>query len=140
MLGKIICSRCPQFRMTFSTGNGKELALPLMNIRYIEADGITSDIHLADYSRIKVSVTHSIGFCEKLLEEYAFVRIHRKYLVNYSWIQKITRDSEMHCVLNEEKELPVARRRQRPLLEQINHYQLDHLLLSQNKTKTIINL
>jgi len=78
------------------------------DILFIEADGRYSHFHLKSG---KITASKNLGSYEKQLLESRFHRIHSKYIVNISAIKSIHRDSGVYCVLENQKDLPISRRR-----------------------------
>lgn len=78
------------------------------DILFIEADGRYSHFHLKTG---KITASKNLGSYEKQLQESRFHRIHSKYIVNISAIKSIHRDSGVYCVLENQKDLPISRRR-----------------------------
>ena len=80
------------------------------NIAYMEADGKYTRVHTQDNkSRL---ASRNIGSFEKELPSKKFFRTHNKYIVNVDHILKITKATNMQCVLENQKKVPVAKRRQ----------------------------
>lgn len=81
------------------------------DIRYIEAFG--------RYVRFRVNgestelLSKSIREFEYLTKKYDFYRIHKSYIVNLKWVNKVTMiNNKRRCLVKiEDKELPVSYRR-----------------------------
>lgn len=86
------------------------------NIIYIKAERIYSNCFLADGSN-KLLRT-SLNTMELKLESVGFIRIHRTYLVNARWIDKILEGE----VLIKDKRLPVSARLQSSVKKEYKEY------------------
>lgn len=72
---------------------------------YIEVMGHYSLLHLSDGGMLRVRESME-GIFAKLHGKDRFVRCHRSYVVNLSYVEKINRTC---CILSDKKELPVSR-------------------------------
>jgi DNA-binding LytR/AlgR family response regulator len=77
-------------------------------IVYIEADGRYSHFHL---KKGKITASKNLGAYEKQLKEPNFCRVHSKFIVNVSAIKSIHKNSGIYCVLRNDINLPISRRR-----------------------------
>lgn len=59
------------------TFQSKLISLPYNKIKYIEAYGHEVVIHTTD-----IRTTRSLSETEKALSSYAFIRVHKSYIVN----------------------------------------------------------
>lgn len=117
----VLKSRSPLFTIPFSIGNNKEVHIPLYKIIYIEANGVLSKVHLHDQKDSPLSIAMSIGQCEQVLKNYAFVRVHRTFLVNYSFVEDFQMETEPVVHLATKEVLPLARRRKKAILDYIDN-------------------
>lgn len=116
----VLKSRSPIFTLPFSIGNNKEVQIPIYKISYIEANGVLSKVHLFDQKDNHLSIAMSIGECEQILKSYAFIRVHRSYLVNYSFIKNFKIDSDPKVHLDTNESLPLSRRRKKGVLNYVD--------------------
>lgn len=72
---------------------------------YIEVAEHYSLLHLSDGGPLRIRESMESIF-EKLHGKDRFVKCHRSYVVNLSWVEKINRTS---CILSNKEELPVSR-------------------------------
>jgi DNA-binding LytR/AlgR family response regulator len=74
-------------------------------IMYVEAQGKNCLIHsVGDVTEIKIFLSE----IERLLSEYEFIKPHRSYLVNYSYISSIKKDN---IELSNKELIPISRNR-----------------------------
>lgn len=73
-------------------------------VRYIKAARIYTEVYLENGKR--ELTRKSIQEYEQMLKDYGFMRIHKSYLLNFAWVDKITDDK----VYVGEKTLPIATR------------------------------
>ncbi|MCW3465542.1 LytR/AlgR family response regulator transcription factor [Chitinophaga nivalis] len=86
-------------------------------VMYIEANGNYSRIYfLRDHIERSIIMSHSIAEYEELLPATLFYRIHKSYLVNCMYIQKIQRAAIPTVTIAGKYKLPVGRRRYPGLL------------------------
>lgn len=83
----------------------RTIRVPISQIHYVEACGRNVCVHS---SQGNYTYASSLLKAESLLSGYAFVRIHRKYLVNKAYVQEW--DSTADEVLICGERLPVSRR------------------------------
>ena len=116
----LVRSRHPAFTFPFATGNGGITNLSLLQISHLEADGTTSVANMPLETKPKKNIGMGLNFCTKELTEFAFIRIHRSYLVNVSWIKSIEKiDGQWVCVLDKKIRLDISRRKQREVFKQL---------------------
>lgn len=129
LIDNLIRSRRIDFALSFAVGNGKFKQLPLARMIYIEANKELATIYFDRYEREKISVCQSISQCEKQLSDYGFYRIHRAYMINLSFLEKIICSGKSYTTrLLGKIQLPIARRKQKLFLQQFSTLQLDRLL------------
>jgi two-component system LytT family response regulator len=87
-------------------------------IVYMEADGKYTNFFLADKSICRSS--KNIGDYETLLDPSIYFRIHKKYVVNLSYVTKIDKTAGNYCEFDGFKSLPVSKRRQKELYDFLN--------------------
>ena len=85
---------------------------------YIEVTGHYSLLHFSDGGLLRVRESMENIFA-KLHGKDRFVKCHRSYVVNLSWVEKISRTC---CILSDKKELPVSRNCWQELNERFIRY------------------
>lgn len=114
LVDNLLLSRRIGFVLSFAVGNGKIKELPLANITHFKANKELSIVHFDAYKRKKINISQSMSYNEKQLKNFGFVRIHRAYIVNLSFLKKVICSKEKcRCLLFDGTELPVSRRRQK---------------------------
>lgn len=111
ILKNVILSRRPNFTLPFPIGNSKTINIPISNLIYVESDGVLSKFYMKNFIRNMVSITASIGECERELRQFAFIRSHRSFLINSSYISSVELDREGTIFLSDGMQLPLSRRR-----------------------------
>ena len=128
LVDNLIRSRRPGFSLSFAIGNGKMIDLPIIPITYIAADKDVSIFYFEGYDRKKISISQSISLCEQELAPYGFIRIHRTYIINLSFLKKLYRkEKSWVCQLFGGTELSVSRRKQKAFFEKLNQSQINRL-------------
>ena len=94
-----------QDKITIPTQSGFEV-LETKNILYCQADDNYTHIFLNNDEQKLVSKT--LGFIEKKLTDYGFVRIHKSYLININAVQSYHKGKGGTVELKNKKSLPVA--------------------------------
>jgi len=84
-------------------------------IQFCESMGNYTYFYLNDGS--KVLATKNLGYYARKLLTYNFIRIHKSYLVNLSYVKYIQKSEKLLCELINGKTLPISRRRQKELLD-----------------------
>lgn len=102
--------------ITISTNKCIRL-IKLNEIMFCESDGNYTSIYLKDEE--KVLCSGNIGHYENLLSKDIFMRIHKKYLVNLSFIKAIYKSANFYCELINKKLLPISRRKQEGIRRQL---------------------
>lgn len=91
-------------------------------IQYIEAHGSYSRIVFFKNNRVNdVIMSNPLSEYEELLPSDQFFRIHRSYLVNCLYINKIHKNSSCEVLLKDNTLLPVSRRRFNTLLDALKN-------------------
>ena len=72
--------------------------------------------------RSKISITQTIGECEKRLRLFGFLRIHRQYLLNLSFFKQASAGMQIELVGGQA--LPIARRRRAEVAKVLAFYGL----------------
>jgi DNA-binding LytR/AlgR family response regulator len=128
ILKNVILSRRSSYTLPFPLGNSKEISIPISNLIYVESDGVLSRFHMRNYARNVISVTLTIGECEKILKDYAFVRTHRSYLINSSYISSFECGREGMVFLAGGIKIPVSRRKKKETCDLLKELGFSHLL------------
>lgn len=86
--------------------------VPFKNIIYIKAMGSYSSI-IYKVGEVEKSITMSrpISEYEDMLDKNMFFRIHRSYLVNCSYIKKLSKEDQISALLTNNVKVPIGRRR-----------------------------
>lgn len=84
---------------------GSTVSLEAKKIRYIEGSRNYQLLYLAGNEE-PIEVKMTMDKLESVTEPYGFIRIHKGYLVNHRYIQRITYD---HVILGDGVTLPVGR-------------------------------
>ena len=92
---------------------------PVDDIRYIKAEDNYLRLYLRDQS---VLLRLTMANAEKELSKWQFLRIHKSYLVNFTYIH-VLRKGEV--LLEDGTTLPVSRHRQAELMKQFKEYLVD---------------
>jgi DNA-binding LytR/AlgR family response regulator len=90
--------------LDFATRTGL-LTLKSMQIRYIEGDRNYQLLYL-DGKAEPIEVKMTMGKLEQMTEPHGFIRIHKGYLVNYQYIQRM---NSSQLTLQDGTQLPIGR-------------------------------
>jgi|TARA_B110000014_G_C19578875_1_gene307979 two-component system LytT family response regulator len=85
-------------------------------ILYLKSDGSYTEFFLEDR---KITSSKNIGVYEKKLS-INFFRIHHSYIVNLEKIKYICKVNGVSCYLDNNKTIPVSRRKKKDLINFIN--------------------
>ncbi|MCX7955350.1 MAG: LytTR family transcriptional regulator [Bacteroidales bacterium] len=83
-------------------------------VEYIKSDGCYSEIHLVSGEVYKVS--KGLGYYEKLLGGYGFMRVHNGYLVNMELVTEIIGGARLRVRTISGEELPVTRHNKKEVM------------------------
>lgn len=89
-------------------------------IMYVKAQGRYSDVILNDQRLF--TLTRNIGELEEELQEQAFLRPHKSYLVNITGIDKILNKDGGFLVLKNGLEIEIARRKRVEIIKRISSH------------------
>lgn len=89
-------------------------------IMYVKAQGRYSNVILNDQRNF--TLTRNIGELEEDLQEQAFLRPHKSYLVNIAGIDKILNRDGGFLVLKNGLEIEIARRKRVEIIKRISSY------------------
>lgn len=107
--------------------NIKKIALPTMNeivilnldeIVYCEGDSNYTNVYLTDNSKICLSKT--LKLLEQFLPEEFYFRIHNTHIINMNHIVKIIRKDNGYVLMDNGKELAIARSRKDDFFKKLN--------------------
>jgi two-component system LytT family response regulator len=93
-------------KIPFAIQSGIEFIDP-MQIMYVEGDSNYSKLHFQDETKLMVSKT--LSHIENTLQEYSFLRIHKSYLINLSYIKRYNKVDGGYVELINGKQLSVSR-------------------------------
>ncbi len=99
-------SNSSEFKLALSTTKGVFFYAPA-EILYCEGENNYTQFIFSKHKPVMISKT--LGEFEDLLEEYGFLRIHKSYLVNKSFVSSVNRDGDV--IMADGKALPISRRR-----------------------------
>ncbi len=88
---------------------------PVKDILYCESDDNYTRFYLDN--GLQHLVLRPLREVQELLEERGFVRIHRQYLVNINRIKKFVRGEGNYVVMDDDRNIPVARAQKERLME-----------------------
>lgn len=100
------------------SSNSKRIILPtffgfqlvkIYTIVFCQADQNYTKVFLSDNTELLIS--KPLNYIEELLPSEYFFRIHKSFLVNLNYVKAYSRTDGSHIILENDKELPVATRR-----------------------------
>ncbi len=111
ILRNLICSRNEDFLLSGVKYGLPDIKLPLFNIKYIQSEKnfCYAILYNSDQSNLFLPV--SIGELEKILINYGFLRTHKSYIVNASFIDYKSADFNDSIKLISDDIIPLAKRR-----------------------------
>ncbi len=102
-------------KIVISVANGFEV-INLADISYLKAEGSYTQICLNDQSVITAS--KNLKHFEYMLSEARhFIRVHRSYIVNASFVKRILRKDGIMLVMDNKSEVPVSEEKVEQVLE-----------------------
>lgn len=90
------------------------------NIRYIEADGAYSVLHLSGFE--KVVSSKPVGEIEKILNPSVFIRIHKSTLINLNFLRGFSSFEGYYAIMDDQTELAISRRKYNEFKEAVSNY------------------
>jgi two-component system LytT family response regulator len=102
------------------------LAVPVKNevnvvkldtIVYLEAQGKYTMLYLLDGQELLSST--NIGYFEETIDNNIFLRVHKTFMVNINLVKKVVKGEGYYCIMENNKSVPVSRRRHRDLKEKL---------------------
>lgn len=116
-LSQQINKRIEQQQLVLKSGAEFEI-VPFKNILYLEAMGSYAKvIYLRNGQEKSSLMARAITEYEELLPPGIFIRVHKSYLINCSYIKKIIKDEHTSIQLSNDMLIPVARRRYKRILD-----------------------
>jgi two-component system LytT family response regulator len=116
LMQKIYHPATPISKIAMPTMEGLQMIL-VDHIVSCEADSNYTILHLKDKKRKVVSST--LKEIEELLEDHAFVRVHRCYLVNLNEIEKYVKGEGGYLVMSDGTNVDVSRSKKEILLRKL---------------------
>ncbi|MDY3081139.1 MAG: LytTR family DNA-binding domain-containing protein, partial [Candidatus Enterosoma sp.] len=89
--------------------HGVRFTESIKDIVYIEGKGIYQIVHFAQKERKLLEISSRMEALEEQLSPHGFLRIHKGYLVNFSFISAIDNDNTLK--LRSGEVLPISRRK-----------------------------
>lgn len=94
---------------------------PIHRIRYLEAQGSYTLLHLTEGSPILVS--RNLAALEvQIGDPIAFVRIHRSYILHLSFLRKYVKTKSPTLILDDGTSLPLSVQRKSTFVEAMQHF------------------
>jgi two-component system LytT family response regulator len=91
--------------------------ISLTDIVFIQADGSYSKVFLN--SKKTISCSKNLSFFETVIKSDSFIRIHKSYLVNLDYLNKIFNNEDKISLVNN-VEIPMSRYKKKLLWEKLN--------------------
>ena len=107
-----------QKKIALPTGNGFRF-VPLKEIYRLEAASNYVNFFLKGGE--SMLVTQTLKSYELLLKDHDFFRIHYSHMINLNYIKAYVRDDGGYVVMEDDKQLPVAKNRRKIFLQRIKH-------------------
>jgi two-component system, LytTR family, response regulator len=106
----------PILKIAMPSIEGLEM-VPVENILYCES----SDNYCYIFLKVgkKMLVTRSMKDMEELLEEHAFARVHRSFLVNLNEVERYVRGDGGYVMMSDGKMIDVSRSKKEELLKKL---------------------
>lgn len=104
-------------KMLILDERGTDVFIRVKDITYIEAMGFGCAIYTRDSYHISKK---TMDYYEKELKNEGFYKIHKQYFVSLGHITKITNESSV--IIDEQKELPLSRRKKTELRNRMIEY------------------
>jgi len=108
MFGNFLTPNKDEHKIALSIAEGIEFK-KVEDIFYIRADGSYTVFYLKNNETLTVS--KNLKFFESILVEYGFFRIHNSTLINLKYIKKVGKSSGGYVVMEDNKELSIAKSR-----------------------------
>lgn len=105
--------------ITLADSNGYKI-VAVDDILYLEGEDNYTYFHLNQRQKIVVSKT--LKEYEDLLDESGFFRIHKSSIINLKHLKKVITDAGMSAVMQDDRVLPVSRRRSAEFIDKAKRY------------------
>lgn len=96
--------------------------LEIKLIRYLEADGNYTIIHLSSLE--KILSTKSLGEFDKILDQPTFFRIHKSFIINMNYLKGYSNYQGSFAIIDDNTQLPISRRRINEFKQLINYFSI----------------
>ena len=107
-------------QIAVKTANSGIKIILLVDILYLKSDGRYTIINLKDNTSLVAC--KNLGIYEEFFKDLNFIRVHNSYIVNFQHLDQIIRDSgSQHCVLFNNKMIPISNRKFSKVKEHL-HY------------------
>lgn len=100
--------------------NNMVLFLDLKEIFYLKSEGRHTHIYFEDNTF--VTTNYNLKDCEKLLENTTFLRVHRSYIVNLSYLKRYSKGRDSFIVMENDALVYVGKQYKDPLNEVITFF------------------
>jgi|TARA_B110000908_G_scaffold46719_1_gene56948 two-component system LytT family response regulator len=108
-------------QIAVKTANSGIKIILLADILYLKSEGRCTIINLKNNTSLVAS--KNLGIYEEFFYNLNFIRVHNSYIVNFQHLDQIIRDSgSQHCVLFNNKMIPISNRKFSKVKEHL-HYQ-----------------
>ena len=98
--------------MTFNDSINGKIIIPCTDIIYMEADGGYTKVYFKNHDRI--IMRRGLNEIEKANTFKYIIRVHKSYIVNFNYAEKLTTDNTL-IVLTNGIQIPIARRRKKQI-------------------------
>lgn len=100
--------------LTLPDSTNGEIIVPCADIMYMKADGSYTKIFLRNHDM--TIVRRGMNEIEKANTSRNIIRVHKSYIVNFNYAEKLTADNTL-LVLTNGIQIPIARRRKKQIHE-----------------------
>lgn len=101
-------------RLVLPSVNGL-LYLQVDEITHLESEGRYTKVYLCNGDPVVTS--QSLKECQKMLEKSLFLRIHRSYIINLSWLKRYSKGRDSHVILETGHRIDVGKNFKEELTE-----------------------
>lgn len=98
--------------MTFNDSINGKIIITCTDIIYMEADGGYTKVYFKNHDRI--IMRRGLNEIEKANTFKYIIRVHKSYIVNFNYVEKLTTDNTL-IVLTNGIQIPIARRRKKQI-------------------------
>ncbi len=125
ILRNFIYSRNEEFTLRGEKFGLPDFKLPLFKVKYIQSEKNICYAFLINSEKEKMFLPISIGDLESLLLNFGFLRIHKSYIVNVSYINFLLTNYQEVITLTSGEVLPLAKRRRVSIISIIKKLNLN---------------